>query len=136
MISQVNKDEITKTHQQRLRQISAQNMIIYTNGSGHNKHIGAATFSSTTNIIRGEYLGIDDTHNVYAAELTAIQMAVTLFEEKIDDYTDAYIFADNQSSIQAVERLERQSEQYIVKEILNTISRIHDYKPTCNIYIE
>jgi len=111
-------------------------LVIYINESDHNKHIDAATFSSTINTIRGEYLGTDDIHNVYAAELTAIQMAIILFEEKIDDYTDAYIFADNQFSIQAVERSERQSEQYIVKEILDTIDRIHNYKLTCNIYLK
>src|SRR5436305_13791078 len=50
-ISQANKDETTKTHQQRLRQISGQNIILYTDGSGHNKHIGSATFSPTTNSV-------------------------------------------------------------------------------------
>jgi hypothetical protein len=35
--------------------------------------------------------------------MTAIPMAVTLVEEKIDDYTNDCVSTDNQSSIKAVE---------------------------------
>jgi hypothetical protein len=52
-------------------------------------------YSPATNVIKGEYIGTDDTHNVYAAELTAIQMAVTLFKETMDKYKNAYVFTDN-----------------------------------------
>src|SRR5271169_4335456 len=63
-------------------------------------------------------------------------MAVGLFEEKTDEYTNAYVFTDNQSAIQAVDSPMRQSGQYIIKEILDTIDRIHEVKPTCTIHIE
>lgn len=86
-------------------------------------------------IAKGEYIGTDDTHNVYA-ELTIIKMAVTLFEEKIDDYTNVYVFTDNQSAIKAIEHPRRQSGQYIIKEILDTISRIHNSEPTCVVHLE
>ena len=135
-ISRANKDEAAKAHQQRIRQISAQDLKIYTDGSGHDGRIGAAMYSPTTRVTKGEYLGTEDTHNVYAAELTAIQMAVGLFEEKADEYTNAYVFTDNQSAIQAIDSPMRQSGQYIIKEILDTIDRIHEVKPTCTIHIE
>src|SRR5436190_1294627 len=135
-ISTANKDEAAKAHQKRLHQIPTQDLIIYTDGSGHNGHIGAAVYSPKTNDTRGEYIGTGDTHNVYAAELTAIQMAVELFKEKIDKHTKTYIFTDNQSAIQAIESPKRQSGQYIVKEILNTIDRIQEAKPRCTIHIE
>ena len=105
-------------------------MIIYTDGSGHNGHTGAAIYSPKTRDTKGEYVGTSDTHNVYAAELTAIQMAVNFFEEKINEHNDTYIFTDNQSAIQAVESPKRQSGQYIIKEILDAIDRIHKVKPT------
>src|SRR5438046_2357511 len=96
-ISAASKDEAAQAHQQRLRQISTQDLIIYTDGSGHNGHIGATIYPPTTSVIKGEYLGTDDTHNVYAAELTAIwQMAVTLLE---DNVTNVYDITDNQSAI-------------------------------------
>ena len=69
-ISKANKDEAAKLHQQRLHRIPIQDMIIYTDGSGHNKNIGAAIYSPTIDITKGEYIGIESTHNVYAAELT------------------------------------------------------------------
>jgi ribonuclease HI len=81
-------------------------------------------------------MGTEDTHNVYAAELTAIEMAIILFEGKIDEHKNVYIFTDNQSSIKAVERLRHQPGQYIIKEILDKISWTHMLEPTCIIYIE
>jgi hypothetical protein len=59
------KDKAAEAHQQQLRQIST--LIIYTNRLDHNDHIGAAIYAPTTNVVKGEYMGTDDTHNVYAA---------------------------------------------------------------------
>jgi len=73
-ISPLNKDEAAKAHLQQLSRISAQDMIIYTDGSGHDGHIGTAIYSPTKGTTKGKHIGTDDTHNVYAAELTAIQM--------------------------------------------------------------
>ena len=109
VISAASKDETTKTHQQRLRQIPVQDLIIYTDGSSYNGHTGAAIYSPKTSDTKGKYVGTSDTHNVYAAELTAIQMAIELFTEKSDEHTNAYIFTDNQLAIQAVETPKRQS---------------------------
>src|SRR5437762_4364082 len=44
VISAASKGETTKAHRQRLRQIPAQDLIIYTDGSGHNGHTGAAIY--------------------------------------------------------------------------------------------
>ena len=135
-ISRANKDEAARAHQQQLEEISGEDLIIYTDGSGHNGHVGAAIYSPTTKATRGEYVGMEDTHNVYAAELTAIQMAVMLFEENTDEFANVYIFADNQAAIQAVESPNRQSGQYIIRSILDTIDKVHAVKPACKIHIE
>jgi len=58
---------VPKTHQERLHQIPAQDLIIYTDGSGQNGHIGAAIYSQTCSTTKGKYMGTDDTHIVYAA---------------------------------------------------------------------
>src|SRR5438046_10747757 len=84
------------------KQIPTQDLIVYTDGSGHDGHIGAVIYSPTIRFIKGEYIGTEDTHNVYTAELMAIQMAITLFEEKIDEHANVYIFKDNQYEIKTV----------------------------------
>ena len=101
----------------------------------HRRH-GAAIYSPTTNVTKGEYIGTDDTHNVYAAELIAIRMAITAFQETTDKYGNVYIFADNQSAIQAVDTPMRQSGQYIIEEILDIIDGIHERTPACIVHIE
>jgi ribonuclease HI len=135
-ISPASKDEAARAHQQQSSEISAQDLIIYTDGSGYNGHVGAAIYSPTIRVTRGEYIGTEDTHNVYAAELTAVQMAVALVEEKVEEYANVYIFADNQAAIQAVGSPSRQSGQYIVEDIIDAIDRVHRTKPACNIHIE
>ena len=135
-ISPFDKDKAAKAHQEQLQQMSRKDLVVYTDGSGHNGHIGAAIHSPTINLTKGQYVGTDNTHNVYGAELTGIQMAMRLFEEKIDEYSNVYIFVDSQPAIQAVASPKRQSGQYIIKKILDAIDRIHETKPTCNVHIE
>ena len=81
-------------------------------------------------------MGTDDTHIVYAAELMAIQMAVTLFEKKMSEYANVHIFKDSQAAIQAIESPKRRSGQYIIKGILDKIDSIHEANPSGNIYVE
>jgi hypothetical protein len=126
---EILQDRILRAHQQRLKQISPQDLIIYTDDSGHDGHIGTAIYSPTLRIAKGQYIGTDETHNVYAAELMAIQMAVSLSEEKIENYTNIHIFTDNQSAIQTIESPRQQSGQYIIKGILDITDRIqHPYR--------
>ena len=65
-----------------------------------------------------------------------IQMAIKLFEEKINEYINIYIFIDNQSIIQTIKSLNRQFGQYIIKKILDIIERVQKIKPISNIHIE
>ena len=112
-ISLLNKDKAAKAHQQQLWQMSSKDLIIYTDRSGHNGHIGAAIYFPTINLIKSQYVGTNNTHNVYRAELTAIHMATRLSEVKIDEYSNMHIFVDSQSAIQTITSL-KQSGQYIV----------------------
>jgi len=63
-------------------------------------------------------------------------MAVALFEEKTDEYANAYVFTDKSSAIQAVDSPKCQFGQYMIKEILDTIDRIREAKRTCTIHVE
>src|SRR5437762_8794650 len=66
----------------------------------------------------------------------AIQMAITLFEDKIQEYLNVYVVTDNQSAIQTIETPKKQSGQYIIKSLLDKIDKIHEAKPTSNIHIK
>ena len=85
---------------------------------------------------QGKYIGTDNIHNVYAAELIATRMAITLFKERIQEHSNVHIFTDNQSAIQAIESPKQQSGQYIIKSILDIIDKIYEAKPTFSIHIE
>ena len=43
------------------------------------------------NLTKEKYISTEDTHNVYGAELTAIQIATNLLEQQIEQYTNAYM---------------------------------------------
>ena len=90
---------MTKEHQQRLQQILTQDLIIYINESSHKEQIDAIIYSLTNNIIKRKYIDTNNTHNIYTMELMIIQMIVMLFEEKIQEYSNVYIFTDNQFAI-------------------------------------
>ena len=55
-ISKAKKDEVAKVHQQRLSRIPTQDLIIYTDGPGHNGNIGAAIYSPSTGVTNGKYI--------------------------------------------------------------------------------
>jgi hypothetical protein len=65
-----------------------------------NGNIDAPIYSPTTCITKGKYIGTEGTHNVYTAELTAIQMTVTLSEEKIDEYTKVHVMSSYTINLQ------------------------------------
>jgi hypothetical protein len=136
VISIFKKEEAVEEHQQRLQQIPAQDLITYTDESDHGGQIGAATYSLTIKIIKSKYIGTDNIYNIYAVELMAIQMVITLFEKKIQEYPNVYIFIDNQFAIQTIETPKQQSGQYIIKSILDKIDKIHEAKSISNIRIE
>ena len=77
-------------------------MVIYTDGSGINNGIGAGIYSPTTNKYQGQHLGTDKSTNVYAAELTAINMAVTYAKETAQHFNRCFIFTDNQATIMSI----------------------------------
>jgi len=79
------------------------------NESDHGEHIDTAIHSSSIDVIKDEYIDIDNIHNVYAMESMITQMAIILFEEKIQEYSKIHIFIDNQSMIQTIESPKRQS---------------------------
>jgi hypothetical protein len=100
-IANTPKDKTKEEHENFLKDNnSPNNLYIYTDGSGIENHIGAAAYSSTISTTAHHYLGKTDTANVYAAELTAIQLGINMADKNHEQFDKCSIFVDNQSSIQ------------------------------------
>ena len=123
---ELNKDSAELSHNVTLAQATQQNsLVIYTDGSGINGRIGAATYSPTNNEISRKHLGTEAQFNVYGAELKAINSATEQARKHARQYRKCIIFADSQAAIKAIAKPRRQSEQSIIKKILNEIDAIH-----------
>ena len=59
-------------------------ICIYSDGSGIEGHVGAAIYTPTKATTRQQYLGLETTHNVFAAELTAIKLAIDMMSENTE----------------------------------------------------
>ena len=89
--------------------------------------IGATIYSEIgTRVVS---VGSNTTHTVYAAELVGIDITLNQILAHQDAFPDAdpstVIFTDNQAAIQACQDPRRSSGQYIVKQIVEKIDKLH-----------
>ena len=101
---------------------------IYTDGSGIENKIGAAAYVLTTKETRHHHLGSQVQFNVYAAELSAIYIALkSLWNHQI--HSTCRIYSDSQAALKAIDRPHRQSGQEIIRDTLDHIDEItNDHK--------
>ena len=139
-----NKDKAEKYHLQAISNPIPGHPTthIYTDGSGINDGIGAAIFCPTSLYTEQRYLSTASESIVYAAELEAISMAITHVNELTTGLTNirrpktCCIFTDSQPAIKSLTKPKRQSEQEIIKRILDLIDKIHEAAPTYTIHLE
>jgi len=81
-------------------------------------------------------MGGEQTMNVYAAELTGIQIAMQSTTNVPAHYTKCNIYADSQSAITAILQPKQQSGQYILRNIHNNLEKIQENKPHLKFHIE
>jgi hypothetical protein len=119
-------DKAKEHHEKTLREQAndPNTLCIYTDGSGIAGYIGAVVYSPSTQSADHEYLGRQDTTNVYAAELTAIHLAMNMAERSPAHFLRCAVYVDSQSSIQAINKPKQQSGQYILVKMDETHSRI------------
>ena len=119
----LNKESAEQSHDVTLAQATQQNaLVIYTDGSGINGRIGAATYSPTSNEIVKMHSGTEARFNVYGAELKAINSATEQARKHARQYRKCIIFADSQAAIKAIAKPRKQSGQSIIKNPPNQIS--------------
>jgi len=138
-INHVNKEQAKRDHEISLQEHAKnpRTMCIYTDGSGIEGSVAAATYSTTTYAKTHQYLGEEQTTNVYAAELTGVQLAMTTtIEHGLPQYQKCVIYADNQSAVSAILKPERQSGQYILRDIHKLLDKSLDLEPNLLYHIE
>ena len=80
-------------------------MIIYINKSNHERYINIIIYSFINNIIKKEYIDINDIYNIYVMKLMVIKIIIILFKEKIQEFLNIHIFTNNQVMIQVIKLL-------------------------------
>src|SRR5437762_1456798 len=105
-------------------------LYVYTDGSGIDGQVGAAAYSPTTLSTKQQCLGSENQHNIYSAELTAIEIAVNIAQTCQNNYKQCVIYADSQAAIKATVKPGRQSGQSILCSLLSSIDNYIYYEFT------
>jgi ribonuclease HI len=111
-------------------------LYIYTDESGIGGKIGAAIFDASTQSTNLRYLDTEQDSLVFAAELEAIQMAISHIRFHLRQYKECRIFSDSQAALKALSKPQRQTGQIIIKAILDGIEQIHALYPDFSIQLE
>jgi len=128
----VSKNEAKAQHN---RQKTPDTLIIYTDGSGIDTKIGASACDIDHDRTSVQHLGNDSQFNVFAAELTAMNLALTMAQETNEHIQLWNVYTDSQAAIQAVDKPRRQSGQSIIKQFLDIVDEATDNNPHLQIMI-
>ena len=121
------KDEAASLHERLQAQTCNDTMTIYTDGSDIEGKIGAAAHNATTKRTTCQHLGDDRRYNVYAAELTAVHIGITQWQESI--YPKCRIYTDSQAAGTSICQPWRQSGQSIIRSIIDLIDELMTQDP-------
>ena len=111
-------------------------MYIYTDGSEINEYIRTAAYSSTLNTTDHQYLEEENGFNVYAAELTAINLSMKMIKTSRTAHKKHVIFTDSQAATKAVFKSKRQFGQQIIQSILYNLETLALAISNLNLIIE
>src|SRR5271169_797062 len=128
-----DKDAAKKSHDETTH--GSNTIRIYTDGSGINGHVGAAAYSPELAETKSQYLGSEAQFNVYAAEVTAINMAVDIAKKANETIKHCIIYADSQPAIIATTKPVKQSGQSIIAETLKSLESLQEQKPDLKVSI-
>ena len=95
-------------------------LLVYTDGSAHGGHVGAAAVIRGGNGYRHLYMGLETQSTVYAAELQGIRMGLFPAVQDIR-VRQLFIFTDNQAAIQAIHHPRQPSGQEIISKIWRSL---------------
>ncbi|KAJ5794256.1 hypothetical protein N7457_000855 [Penicillium paradoxum] len=97
---------------------------IYTDGSGHHGEVGGSAYHKPAQgpaIERMAYFGTEHHHNVHAAEIGGLILALRMAEDNPQLQQGIDIYSDNQSALQVIRNPRQNSGQYLIKEVVRLI---------------
>ncbi|KAJ5110838.1 zinc knuckle domain protein [Penicillium argentinense] len=122
-----DREMAVKTHDHILsKDPSERPLILYTDGSGIEGKIGAAVVVDLEDHHAHSQMGGEETSTVYAAELSAIEMALKLILEATEPWAaqarnGLVIFADSQGALKALRQPRMPSGQVYLEECLHLV---------------
>ena len=117
-----NKDEAKARHNNAIH--NDDTLYVYTDGSGIDGQVGAAAYCPNTSTTKRQYLGTENQHNIYSAELTGMAMAIDIAQSCQRNYKQCVIYADSQAAIKATAKPGNQSGQPILCSLLDSIDNL------------
>ena len=106
--------------------------MIYTDGSGYKKHIGASAvlFANSRRTELRYRLRPNTQHTVFEGELVAIILGLHLTRTINGTHEHINLNIDNQATIKTMHSNDPQSAQYLIDKIKNDITRLHNEETT------
>src|SRR5947199_3872805 len=96
-----SKEEAKNHHLATTAVKNPHSLYIYMDGSGIEGKIGVAMFIAVIQYTSLQYLGMEQDSLVFAAELEAIQMAITHIKFHLEQQNECRIFSDSQVALKA-----------------------------------
>ncbi len=124
-----NAEKAVRTHDINALCRDRGTLEIYMDGSAIGGHVGAAAVASGIAQAQKCYMGTDETFTVYAAELQGLVMATSLARRARHNDPDIWavnIYSDNQAGIQAAEKPETQSGQYLLRDLVKGLDDLRE----------
>jgi ribonuclease HI len=120
-------EDATKDHNKVKRNATDKDIIIYTDGSDINRHVGSAAVQSLPNgrwKYKMAHMGTSEQCIVYAVELAGILQALEFGTTQARHINTVTIFTDNQAAIQSTRRPGSQSGQWLLRMIVQRIKTL------------
>ncbi|KAK8123267.1 hypothetical protein PG999_003185 [Apiospora kogelbergensis] len=134
-------EEAGKAHHDRIvEDFGHKSLIFYTDGSGYNGGVGAATYQPrqlTSKFVRQKlaYMGKETQSTVYLAELKGIHMSLEItLAQQVRKFTRVDIFTDNQAAIASSAWPQRQSGQWLLRQIAEQLKALQQQGINVNIH--
>jgi ribonuclease HI len=111
---------------------------VYSDGSGHNGHIGAAAIlfrAGKCLCTLQYYLGTEEEHTVYKAEMVGLTLAAKLITSEQDPTFPLSISVNNQAAVLSSESFQFNPGSYLAIKFQRIMRRIKHVNPDYNVTV-